>query len=221
MDPIRLSTLPLALRDRRAGKVVFLSHCLLNQNVRYLGGAFRPAAVDELVEVFRRDGIGICQLRCPEEVAWGGVIKRAIWWMAGSRGKLRALFRRPLLALFGWYTRVFYRHLAAAAGRQIRDYLRSGFDVVGVVGIADSPSCGVQRTLDLRAALDVLIDVPLSALTARVMNDSVVAAHRVPGPGWFMRALARWLERRGITVPLVEIDLSSASAAVDVHDRPA
>ena len=29
------------LRDERGRRVVFLSHCLLDENVRYLGGAFR------------------------------------------------------------------------------------------------------------------------------------------------------------------------------------
>ena len=42
------------LADERSGRVVFLSHCLLNQNTRYLGGAFRPGAVDEVVEPLPR-----------------------------------------------------------------------------------------------------------------------------------------------------------------------
>ena len=210
MTRIRLNTLPEGVRDARAGKVVFVSHCLLNQNVRYLGGAFRPAAVDEVIEAFRRDGVGICQLRCPEEVAWGGVLKRGLLAMVGSRGTLRYALRRPLLALFGWYTRTVYRRLAAAAGRQIADYVRSGFEVVGVVGVADSPSCAVMRTLDLYGALDAIADVPLASLTTRVMNERVVAANTVRGQGWFIAALSRWLGRRHLSVPFFEIDPTPA-----------
>ena len=47
------------LRDERSGRVVFVSHCLLNQNTRYLGGAFRPGAVHEVVDPYLRDGTGI------------------------------------------------------------------------------------------------------------------------------------------------------------------
>jgi len=206
MSRIRLGTLPEGARDARAGKVVFLSHCLLNQNVRYLGGAFRAAAVDEVIELFRRDGVGICQLRCPEEVAWGGVLKRVMLAMVGSRGTVRYALRRLLLPLFGGYTRLVYRRLAAVAGRQIADYVRSGFEVVGIVGVADSPSCGVMRTLDLEGALDTIADVPLAALTTHVMNERVVAANSVRGQGWFIAALARWLRRHGISVPFFEID---------------
>ena len=41
------------LRDDRSGRVVFVAHCLLNENVRYLGGACRPGDVGEIVDVLR------------------------------------------------------------------------------------------------------------------------------------------------------------------------
>ena len=72
----RLRGLRLRLQDERSGRVVFVSHCLLNQNTRYLGGAFRPGAVHEVVDPYLQDGTGICQMPCPEQLAWGGVLKR-------------------------------------------------------------------------------------------------------------------------------------------------
>lgn len=33
--------------DARSGRVLFVSHCLLNQNVRHLGGATRPGALPD------------------------------------------------------------------------------------------------------------------------------------------------------------------------------
>jgi uncharacterized protein YbbK (DUF523 family) len=56
--------------------VVFVSHCLLNQNVRYLGGATRPGGVDDAIAALRRTGAGVVQMPCPEQRAWGGVCKR-------------------------------------------------------------------------------------------------------------------------------------------------
>jgi hypothetical protein len=32
------------LKDERSKRVIFVSHCWLNENTRYLGGAFRPGA---------------------------------------------------------------------------------------------------------------------------------------------------------------------------------
>jgi hypothetical protein len=64
------------LADRRGRRVIFLSHCLLNENVRYLGGASRSGPVDELVDAVQSAGCGFCQMLCPEQLAWGGVLKR-------------------------------------------------------------------------------------------------------------------------------------------------
>ena len=60
------------LRDERSRRVAFVSHCLLNENTRYLGGAFRAGAVAELIDELVEHGIGICQMPCPEQHAWGG-----------------------------------------------------------------------------------------------------------------------------------------------------
>ena len=87
------------LADERSRRVVFLSHCLLNQNMRYLGG---PLA---------------------REVAGG-----------------------------------------------IEDYARSGFEVVGVVGIAGSPSCGVLTEELWRQLRARRIDVPFQE------HDSLAAS---------------------------------------------
>jgi hypothetical protein len=57
--------------------VIFLSHCLLNENVRYLGGAARASGVSEVVNGYLASGVGICQMPCPEQRAWGGCAQAA------------------------------------------------------------------------------------------------------------------------------------------------
>lgn len=99
----RLHGLRSRLRDERSGRVVFVSHCLLNQNTRYLGGAFRPGVVHEVIDPYLRDGTGICQMPCPEQLAWGGVLKRHLlhlygrpWLGPGRPGPVhRSALRRP------------------------------------------------------------------------------------------------------------------------------
>ena len=76
----RLRRLRSRLWDARSGRVVFVSHCLLNQNTRYLGGAFRPGAVHEVLDPFMQGGIGICQMPRPEQLAWGGGDAAPTWW---------------------------------------------------------------------------------------------------------------------------------------------
>lgn len=197
------------LEDERSKRVIFVSHCLLNENTRYLGGAFRPGGVDELVDGFQREGLGICQMHCPEQRAWGGVLKRSLLLMYGSQGTLRYRLRHLLLPLFLWYTRWRYRRLAKEVVKEIEDYARSGFEVVGIVGVGGSPSCGVWCTLDLPRSLDVVAGCPLARLDRRVMNEEVVAANLSEGEGLFVAAIQRRLRRKHLPIRWYEHDLLS------------
>jgi hypothetical protein len=101
---MRVEQLQEQLANARGGRVVLLSHCLLNQNVRYLGGAGRAGGVGELADGYLARGVGICQLPCPEQRAWGGVLKRRMLVAYGSAGTLRAPVAR-LLRPFTCYTK--------------------------------------------------------------------------------------------------------------------
>lgn len=203
----RVEQLREQLADARGGRVVFLSHCLLNENVRYLGGAGRAGGVDEVVEGYLARGIGVCQLPCPEQRAWGGVLKRRMLLAYGSAGTFRAPAARLLLRPFIWYTRRVYARLARAVTRDVLDYRRCGVAVAGLVGIGGSPSCGVATTLDLPSAVRALTRCPAARLDRRTLNEDIVAANVRPGEGLFIRAVRRRLARAGAAVPLEEHDL--------------
>jgi predicted secreted protein len=202
------------LADARGRQVAFVSHCLLNENTRYLGGAFHPGAVPEIIELQRR-GIGIHQMRCPEQRAWGGALKRYMLLAYGSKGTLLYRLRRPLLRLFTWYTRSIYWRLARAVVKEIEDYERSGIRVIGIVGVGASPSCGVTTTLDLRRSFEVIASCPVAGLERDTFNERAVADCRIVGEGLFIRTLKRQLSRRQIEVPLLEHDL-----VAEMHGDP-
>jgi predicted secreted protein len=203
----RVEQLREQLADARGGRVVLLSHCLLNQNVRYLGGAGRAGGVEEVVVGYLARGIGICQMPCPEQRAWGGVLKRRMMLAYGSAGTLRAPAARLLLRPFTWYTRRVYAGLARAVARDVADYRRCGVEVAGLVGIGGSPSCGVATTLDLPAAVSALTRCPAARLDRRALNEDIIAVNVRPGEGLFIRAVRRRLARAGTDVPLEEHDL--------------
>jgi predicted secreted protein len=195
------------LADGRSGRVIFLSHCLLNENVRYLGGATRPGAVDELVDVAQRAGVGICQMACPEQMAWGGVLKRHLLLGYGrdrTAGRVASRLLAPVLVA---HTRWRYRRLAGRVAAEIADYHRSGLEVVGIVGVDGSPSCGVQHTLDLDRSLKALVTCHRASIDRAAFNDRVLLANLVAGEGLFVAALRRHLQHRHLTVPLYAHDL--------------
>ena len=206
----RVDRLRLRISDRRSGRVVFLSHCLLNENVRYLGGATRPGGLDELVDAVQDAGVGICQMPCPEQMAWGGVLKRHLLLAYGpDRRKLRVAASRLFVRVFLAYTRWRYRRLARSVAAGIADYRRSDIEVVGVVGVDGSPSCGVNMTLDLDRSTKALVGCASVSRDAQTFNDRVVLPNLVAGQGLFTAALRTELGRRGLTLPLYAHDLGA------------
>ena len=194
------------LADRRSRRVVFVSHCLLNENVRYLGGACRPGPITERLREWEDAGVGICQMPCPEQLAWGGVLKRRIWPAFGARRSVLWPLRGLVLAAFDAYTRFRYALLARRVVAEIRDYRRSGFEVIGLVGVDGSPSCGIRTTVDIRSWLEAVGQMVPSELDRNFVNDAVIASAR-PGRGRFTSAVIGRLRREGLDVPLAEHDL--------------
>jgi len=211
----RVGRLQQQLADARGGRVVLLSHCLLNENVRYLGGADRAGGVQEVVDSFLPRGVGIYQLPCPEQRAWGGVLKRWMLLAYGSGGTHRAPAVRLLLGTFLRYTKIVFAQLACAVTRDVLDYRRAGVEVVGIVGIGGSPSCGVRTTLDLPTAVNVLTRYPCARLDRRTLNEDVVAASTCPGQGLLVCALRRRLARAGVVVPFEEHALPNGPVTPD------
>lgn len=205
------------LEDERSKRVVFVSHCLLNENTRYLGGAFRRGCVDEIVDGFQQEGMGIYQMRCPEQRAWGGVLKRHMLHVYGSKGTLLYRLRSVLLPLFIWYTRWMYGRMAKEVVRDIEDYVRSGFEVVGIVGVGGSPSCGVCTTLNLWRSLEVVASCPIARLERGVMNEEAIAACLSEGEGFFIEAIQRRLKRKNLTIRLYEHNLLTEIRGQPIH----
>jgi predicted secreted protein len=203
-----MARLPLSwsVADARSGRVVFVSHCLLNENVRFPGGASCPGAIPELVAGYIADGVGICQMPCPEQRAWGGVRKRHLLRLYGCAPLRWRPLRRVALAVAAAWTTVRYRLLARRVADDIADYIDSGLEVVEVVGVGGSPSCGVATTLDLDGAVAALARGRRGP-DRRSANRDIVAANAIAGRGLFVACLERALRARGVAVTHREHDL--------------
>lgn len=195
-----VSRLSAQVTDARGKRVLFVSHCILNANVRYLGGAFDRACVAPIVERAIADGVGLVQMPCPEEQAWGGVAKRTFLWSWGRHSLRSAGVRRIVLRIFVARTRRVYRRLAREVAARIEDYVRSGIVVTGVVGVDASPSCGVRTKVDMKRALPMFAELDVASASADDVN-AIVRGATVEGAGIFTRALRRELARRSIDVP--------------------
>jgi predicted secreted protein len=202
----KVQSLQRNLKDSRSGKVIFLSHCILNENTRYLGGACRAACIREIVEQCMDKDIGIVQMPCPEQIAWGGVTKRLMLLAYGAKGTFFYRILSLFLPLFLFYTKVVFRRVARETAGQIKDYLASGFSVVGVMGIDGSPSCGVNKTLDFRRSFESAACIDMETVTVEHMN-AIISEALIDGRGIFMGMLQDELGKRFIHVPFTAHDL--------------
>lgn len=205
MAKIRL--LQEKLKDERGEKVIFLSHCLLNENTRYLGGASRKAGVDELIDELQKEGIGIIQMKCPEQKTWGGVLKRDMLMGYGIKGTLLNVFRKPYMVFFLWKTRRSFRKIAKEVVSEIKDYIDSGFDVAGIVGIKGSPSCGVSAALDLKISAEFAAYLDIEKLNREYFNENCYKKCLVNKSGIFFDELKQELTANDIKVKFFEHDL--------------
>lgn len=109
-------------------KVIILAHCVLNQNARVMGLAYRKAIVEEIVDFLIRQNVGIVQLPCPEVLAEG----------LGRKSQTKCQYDTPRF-------RRLCRQIARSTAKVIQEYLHNGAKVITVLGIEGSPSCAVEE----------------------------------------------------------------------------
>lgn len=197
------------LKDERSKKVVFISHCILNENTRYFGGAFRKGCVDEVIDELKNQGIGIIQMSCPEQRAWGGVLKRHLLRGVSSKNMRFYKYKKIFLPVFVWNTKRVFRKISKEIVKDIEDYLSSGFEVIGIVGVDGSPSCGVNFRLDMKKSVEFIANVDIDNLNRADMNEFGIENCIINGEGWFIEVLKKELRRRDIEIKFYAHDLRS------------
>ena len=121
---------------------MLVAHCVLNQNAKLDKCARYPGAIVEVSEALVREGVGILQLPCPELVCLG--LDRGS--EPGIATTVEAEDTRIARRMAEEDSRRTCRNLADGVIHQIQEYRKHGFEIVGLVGINGSPSCGVETT---------------------------------------------------------------------------
>jgi len=115
--------------DARGKKIIFVSSCLLNTNNKVKGLARYPGMCKEVFDTLYDNDLGIQQMHCPETLYLG--IGR--WWQT-----------KNLYDNHGF--RTFCRGLAVDVVTYMEEYIREGYETVGVLSCDGSPTCGVTIT---------------------------------------------------------------------------
>ena len=110
----------------RSKKILFVSHCILNNNTRAeIDTGKYTHIVDEVVNLAKKHGIGLEQIPCPEFEKLG----------CPREGRTKTQYEN----LEGF--REICSQIAEHVAEQIEKFQKAGYRIYGVVGIKRSPSC--------------------------------------------------------------------------------
>lgn len=111
----------------RSKRVIFISHCIINQNTVVCPLARAKGAYREIIEEIMNNGIGIHQLPCPEHRHLG--------------------FKREPMDK-NQYDTIEYRNLCRNISQDtiniMKEYLDNDYEIVGLIGINESPTCSIR-----------------------------------------------------------------------------
>lgn len=113
----------------RSKKIVLISHCIINQNSVVKPYAREFKDFKNLILTLIENNIGIIQLPCPEISMYG--LKR---W-----GHVKDQFETPNFKKTS-------KKLLENTLESVEEYKNNGYEILGVIGIKGSPSCGVTKT---------------------------------------------------------------------------
>lgn len=145
--------------DLRKKKVVFLSHCILNQNTVVEPLARAKGGFNKIIQEILKEDTGIHQMPCPENEFLG-------------------LDREPLSyeeydGLKGY--RKHCKKIAEKVLVSVKEYLRNDYEIIGIVGINQSPTCSitVKRGIYMEELLKLLKVNNIELKTMEVSTEYV------------------------------------------------
>ncbi|WP_300755020.1 CD3072 family TudS-related putative desulfidase [uncultured Brachyspira sp.] len=165
----------------RSKKLAVLSHCILNQNAVVKGEYKDMNVFFPFVQELFKNNIGILQLPCPETECYG--LKR---W-----GHVKEQFNN---SGYKKYTKETLNSFV----NTLKEYIDNGYEIVGIYGIAGSPSCGVNLTCSANWEGEVGLYKDKEDITSRVkmINES----------GIFMEMFKSILKENNINIPFYDVD---------------
>ncbi len=158
--------------DKRSKKVLLVAHCIFNQNAKIDRCAHYPGTIKQVAQVLFDAGVGIIQMPCPELV-YLGLDRQADRQAPTTIESEDTRVARRMVQDQG---KALCREIAGNLVHQVEEYSKHGFEILGIVGINGSPTCGVETTWS---------------------NDQ-----EKQGPGVFMQVLSKELVRREIILPM-------------------
>lgn len=165
----------------RIKKIAIISHCIINQN-SVVKGEYKDINIFfPFIKKLFEENIGILQLPCPETECYG--LRR---WGHVKEQFDNCGYRKYLEKIVNSFVDI------------IKEYINNGYEIVGIYGIAGSPSCGVNLTCSANWEGEISSYKDKEDIISRVkmINES----------GIFMEMFKSILDKNKINIPFYDID---------------
>lgn len=110
----------------KSKKIILVSHCVLNQNSVIEGWA-RAKGAFPIANILLNNCIGILQLPCPELI-FNGINRPPLEYEDYNTENYRNLCNELLTPYIN----------------QLNEYIKNGYNIIGVIGINNSPTCSIS-----------------------------------------------------------------------------
>ncbi|VBB07134.1 Hypothetical protein LUCI_2378 [Lucifera butyrica] len=129
-------------QDGRSKKIVLVAHCVLNQNSKIDACAHYPGVILEATKALLDGEAGIIQLPCPELLCLGldrEADIEAIRTVESEDTRVANLMKNENV-------KCLCQSMVDNVVYQVEEYRKHGFQIIGLLGINGSPTCGVDTT---------------------------------------------------------------------------
>ena len=165
----------------RSKKIDIISHCIINQN-SVVKGEYKDINIFfPFIKKLFEENIGILQLPCPETEYYG-----LIRWGHVKEQFDNCGYRKYLEKIVNSFVDI------------IKEYINNGYEIVGIYGIAGSPSCGVNLTCSANWEGEISLYKGKEDIVSRIkmINES----------GIFMEIFKSVLDKNKINIPFYDVD---------------
>lgn len=165
----------------RSKKIAIISHCIINQN-SVVKGEYKDINIFfPFIKKLFEENIGILQLPCPETEYYG--LRR---WGHVKEQFDNCGYRKYLEKIVNSFVDI------------IKEYINNEYEIVGIYGIAGSPSCGVNLTCSANWEGEISLYKDKEDIVSRIkmINES----------GIFMEIFKSVLDKNKINIPFYDVD---------------
>lgn len=165
----------------RSKKIAIISHCIINQN-SVVKGEYKDINIFfPFIKKLFEENIGILQLPCPETECYG--LRR---WGHVKEQFDNCGYRKYLEKIVNSFVDI------------IKEYINNEYEIVGIYGIAGSPSCGVNLTCSANWEGEISLYKDKEDIVSRIkmINEN----------GIFMEIFKSVLDKNKINIPFYDVD---------------